>query len=96
MLAFKQLQRFYTRSDRTRLQLSLRGRRLGWSLDEIYKIIHLYGSEGKGEADQLHAAIDRMRKTRETLLNQRTDIDIALGELEELEANCQKRLDDLD
>jgi len=87
--------RVYSRSDRIRLKLSLRGRRLGWSLEDIVKVIQLYGAEGQGEAKQLQAAIDRMRKTRDTLLDQRADIDIALGELEELEANCQKRLDDL-
>ena len=88
--------RIYTRADRIRLQLSLRGRRLGWSLEDISQIIHMYGNEGEGEASQLQATIDRMRKTRDTLLAQRADIDIALGELEELEANCQKRLDALD
>jgi len=88
--------RVYHRRDRIRLQLSLRGRRLGWSLDEICNIIHMYDDEGFGEASQLQAAIDRMRKTRETLLDQRNDIEQSLAELEELEANCQKRLDDLD
>lgn len=87
--------RVYTRRDRIRLQLSLRGRRLGWSLDEIYDIIHMYDDQDIGEANQLQAVIDRMRKTRNMLLDQRADIDQSLAELEELEANCQRRLDDL-
>ncbi len=84
--------RIYSKKDRIRLQLSLRGRRLGWSLDDICQIIHMYDTKGQGEVAQLQAAIERMRKTRETLLDQRNDIDMALSELDELESNCQQRL----
>ena len=87
--------RVYTRSDRIRLQLSLRGRRLGWSLNDICQIIQMYNSDSEGKAVQLHAAINRMHQTRATLLEQRVDIDVALVELEELEANCQRQLDEL-
>ena len=35
-------QRVYSRADRTRLKLVLRGKRLGWPLDDIREMIALY------------------------------------------------------
>ena len=84
--------RVYSRRDRTRLRLILRGKRLGWPLGDIGAIIHLYDSTG-GEQRQLEAMIERLRETRETLLEQQEDLNQLLGEIEVLERNCHERLD---
>ncbi len=85
------LKRIYSRADRTRLKLVLRGKRLGWPLDEIRKMIELYDVPG-GEARQLSMMIDRIDTSRQTLLQQRDDIELALREFDEIEARCQSQL----
>ena len=42
-------QRYYTPRDRTRLRLILRGRRLGFSLEEIEKMLALYDLDPSGK-----------------------------------------------
>ena len=80
--------RIYSRRDRTHLRLLLRGRRLGWALDDIWEIINLYTSQG-GEKAQLEAMLDRLNNTRTLLDSQLEDIHSAKKELEEIEANCR-------
>lgn len=82
--------RVYSRRDRTHLRLLLRGRRLGWALDDIWEIINLYNSQG-GEEAQLAAMLVRLKDTRELLDTQLEDIRSAKLELEEIEANCRVR-----
>lgn len=84
-------QRVYSRADRTRLKLILRGKRLGWNLDEIFEVIQLYNGPG-GEKRQLEVMLDKIQNSRTTLLEQRQDVEIALQELEEIEARCQRQL----
>ena len=85
------LRRIYSRADRTRLKLVLRGKRLGWPLDEIRKMIELYDVPG-GEARQLSMMIERIDTSRQTLLQQRDDIELALREFDEIEARCRSQL----
>ncbi|MGB0867031.1 MAG: MerR family transcriptional regulator [Granulosicoccaceae bacterium] len=82
--------RVYSRRDRTHLRLLLRGRRLGWALDDIWEIINLYNSQG-GEEAQLAAMLERLKDTRGMLDTQLEDIRSAKEELEEIEANCRSR-----
>lgn len=84
--------RIYSRRDRTHLRLLLRGRRLGWALDDIWEIIHLYDSQG-GEEAQLAAMLERLDETRRMLDTQLEDIRSAKIELEEIEANCRARFE---
>ena len=51
--------RLYTIRDRTRLKLILRGKRLGFSLNEIGEMFHLYDSE-PGEVAQLNHILDKI------------------------------------
>ncbi len=85
--------RVYSRRDRTHLRLLLRGRRLGWSLEDTWELIGLYDTEA-GEAAQLRAMLSRLTETRQLLQQQREDIDRAESELTAIEARCQRRLDD--
>ena len=87
-------QRVYSRSDRTRLKLVLRGKRLGWPLEEIGEMIRLYDTPGgAGERRQLALMLERIESSRATLVRQREDIELALGEFDEIEARCRARLD---
>lgn len=84
-------QRIYSRADKTRLKLVLRGKRLGWPLDDIREMIELYDAPG-GEQKQLEVMLARIEQSRRTLLQQRDDIELALREFDEIESRCRNRL----
>jgi DNA-binding transcriptional MerR regulator len=77
--------------DRIRLQLILRGKRLGFSLEEIAAIIDMYDDQ-PGEAGQLRYLIEDIGERRATLLRKRHDLDEAMAELDELEDRCRADL----
>jgi DNA-binding transcriptional MerR regulator len=84
-------QRVYRTRDRVRLKLILRGKRLGFSLNEVGEIINMYDSN-PGEAGQLRYFLEQIRQRRENLKQQHHDIDVTLQELDTIEAQCQDRL----
>jgi DNA-binding transcriptional MerR regulator len=86
--------RIFHDRDRVRLQLILRGRRLGFTLDEIAHVINMY-DETPGERGQLAFLIADIDKRREALLAKRRDLDEALAELDDLERRCQTDLERL-
>ena len=79
--------RVYTPSDRTRLRLILRGKRLGLSLEDSRQIIDMY-EPGKTNIDQLDTLIDAIRVQRTKLNQQLDDISKLLKDLNDAEANC--------
>jgi DNA-binding transcriptional MerR regulator len=83
--------RVFRGRDRIRLGLILRGKRLGFSLDEIAKIVNMYDAE-PGEVGQLRYLIDQIHVRRTELGQRRRDIDETLAELDDVERRC---LDDL-
>lgn len=85
--------RVYTARDRTRLKLILRGKRLGFSLSEIRDILDLYEAPG-GEASQLRYFIEKIHERRRALLRQRDDLEAVLGELDDIEQQCERLLAD--
>jgi len=84
--------RVYSRRDHTRLKLVLRGKRLGFSLDEVRDIIDLYDGTKHGETEQLQLMCLKLRESREALLAQRDEIDTALAEMEDIRLNCEAKL----
>lgn len=86
--------RVYSKGDRTRLKLVLRGRRLGWSLGEIREVIGMYDQAG-GERKQLQTMLDKLKINRQALLDQQEDIRLSLEDLARLEQNCLDKLDAL-
>ena len=86
--------RIYHRRDRTRLNLILRGKRLGFPLEEIRTIINLY-DEPRGQASQLSYVLDQINDRRVDLERRRRDIDDALKELDEFERRCRADLEAL-
>jgi DNA-binding transcriptional MerR regulator len=87
-------QRLYSPTDRTRLKLILRGKRLGFSLAEISEIIQMYG-KAPGEPGQLRLLMAKIEARRKELLEKRADIDLTLNELDEVEVGCRERLSEL-
>ena len=79
--------RVYTPSDRTRLRLILRGKRLGLSLEDSRQIIDMY-EPGKTNINQLNTLIDAIRVQRTKLNQQLDDISKLLEDLNDAEANC--------
>jgi len=86
--------RIYNERNRVRLRLILRGKRLGWSLSEIRESFELYDSS-LGEAAQLEAMLEKLQQRRAALLEQRSDIDNALCDLDEVESNARRSLDEI-
>ena len=83
--------RIFHDRDRVRLQLIMRGRRLGFTLDEIAHVINMY-DETPGEAGQLEFLINDIGRRRAALLQKRRDLDESLAELDELETRCRQDL----
>lgn len=81
-------QRLFTRRDRTRLRLILRGKRIGLSLAEIREIIDMY-QLAHDEASQSQKLLDLLLARRRQLEEQRRDIDAVLDEIGALESHCR-------
>lgn len=85
--------RVYTPRDRTRLKLTLRGKRLGLTLSEIKSIVDMYESP-KDTAAQINRFLGVLSHQRETLEQQRADIEMALEEISAHEEECRRLLAD--
>ncbi|MDQ3664579.1 MAG: MerR family DNA-binding transcriptional regulator [Actinomycetota bacterium] len=83
--------RVYSDRDRVRLALVLRGRRLGFALDEIATIVDMYDAE-PGEAGQLTYLLDQIDGRRDELAQRRRDIDETLAELDAVAQRCRDDL----
>ena len=83
--------RVYSSRDRTRLKLTLRGKRLGLALSEIRELIDMYDSP-KDETAQLKKFLEVLANHRALLTQQREDIKTQLKEIGAFEAQCRKRL----
>ena len=86
--------RIYHRRDKTRLGLILRGKRLGFPLEEIRTIIDLYDAP-RGRRSQLEYVLAQIDERRTDLEQRRRDLDAALGELDRFEESCRTDLDRL-
>jgi DNA-binding transcriptional MerR regulator len=86
--------RVFHRRDRIRLELILRGRRLGFSLDEIARIVNMY-DEQPGEAGQLEYLLDQIEVRRAELARMRVDIEQTERDLAEVERHCRESLKQL-
>src|SRR5688572_6965353 len=83
--------RIYTARDRTRLKLTLRGKRLGLSLSEIRELIDMY-EPGQDERPQLERFLAVLQAHRASLLQQRADIEAQLSEILTFEKRVRKQL----
>lgn len=84
--------RVYSKRDRTRLKLVLRGKRLGFTLDETREIIDMYDGHLSGERQQLMRMCEKIQESRQVLTQQLEDIKLSLEEMDRIEANCSRQL----
>jgi DNA-binding transcriptional MerR regulator len=83
--------RIYSPRDRTRLKLTLRGKRLGLSLSEIRDLIDMY-EPGRDERPQLERFLAVLEDHKAILLQQREDIEAQLSEIQAFEKRVRKQL----
>ena len=83
--------RIYSVRDRTRLKLTLRGKRLGLALSEIRELIDMY-EPGRDERPQLKRFLAVLAAHRASLLQQRSDLEAQLSELQVFEKKIRKQL----
>ncbi len=83
--------RIYSHRDRVRLKLTLRGKRLGFSLGEIKELFDLY--DARDETAQLQQFLVILDKRKMALQQQRRDIDAMLAEIETFEKQCRRILE---
>lgn len=83
--------RVYSKADRTRLKLTLRGKRLGLSLAEIRELIEMYGGV-RDSVPQLQRFLGVLAVRRAALEQQRLDIQAVLLEIDMLEQQCHALL----
>ncbi len=85
--------RVYSPRDRVRLRLIMRGKRLGFSLDEIREMIDLYDDD-PSEVSQLKLFLAKIRERKAVLTQQQSDISAILNELDKLESVSKKLLNE--
>ena len=83
----------YGARDRTRLKLTLRGKRLGLTLSEIKDLVDMYEST-KDSAAQLKRFLNVLARHREALEQQREDIEVTLAEIAVHEEQCRRMLEE--
>lgn len=78
--------RLFSRRDRARLKLILRGKRFGFSLEDIRQILDLYDRDGSNHAQSIRT-YDLARQRLAQMEAQRAELDVAITELKaELDA----------
>lgn len=88
--------RIYSPADRVRLKLILRGKRLGFSLEESRELIEMYSPDGANNRAQLNAVLDRIEARRAQLAQQLRDIQATRRELDEAEQRCRQAMSELE
>ena len=83
--------RLYTDRDRARLTWILRGKRVGFSLNDIRELLDLYDL-GDHQHTQMLATLERCRERVAALHRQKQDIDATIAELDEFCALLDERL----
>ncbi len=84
--------RIFSSTDRVRLQLILRGKRIGLSLGESLEIIDLYDPAGNN-ADQYLALVRKIEEKKHQLHLQINDIEHTITDLERVQQRCIRELE---
>lgn len=74
--------RLFTKSDRARLKLILRGKRFGFSLEEIRQLLDLYDM-GDTQLTQLSRTYEVAQDRLNDMIRQRDELNEAIDELKE-------------
>jgi DNA-binding transcriptional MerR regulator len=84
--------RSYSRRDRARLLLILRGKNLGFSLEEIAQYLALYDAD-PAQVAQTRMLLTRIEAAIEDLQMKRADLDRTLRELKDIRGQCVQHLE---
>lgn len=84
-------QRVYTHRDRTRLKLTLRGKRLGLSLAEIKELVDMYETP-RDSVPQLRKYLAVLAQHREQVEQQMADLQATLDEVRSHEKEARRLL----
>ncbi len=84
--------RLFTRRDRARLKLILRGKRFGFSLEDIRQLLDLY-EMGDQQKTQLNETIKIAQQRMSEMSRQRDELGQAISELAEQIGWAEKQLD---
>jgi DNA-binding transcriptional MerR regulator len=84
-------QRVYSQRDRTRLKLTLRGKRLGLTLAEVKELVGMYESP-RDTRPQLEKYLLVLAMHRQHLEQQRADLDATLDEVRAHEKEARRLL----
>lgn len=84
--------RQYSERDYTRLKLTLRGKRLGLSLEECREIIDMYDPRQTSDTPQLLHLCEKIRAQRTRLIDKMKDIEETLKVMDEVEQQCLQKL----
>ncbi len=88
------MHRVYSPRDRVRLELILRGKRVGLTLEESREIIDMY-KPGGNNARQYHALLDKVDEKQAALERQMDDIRELMEGLQEIRKRCETALGEL-
>ena len=83
--------RLFTKQDRARLRLILRGKRFGFLLEEIRQLLDMYDRDGSNEA-QLLRTYDIAKDRLAQMEAQRAELDVAIADLKTQLAEGEKAL----
>ncbi|WP_226621989.1 MerR family transcriptional regulator [Alloyangia pacifica] len=87
--------RLFTRRDRARLKLILRGKRFGFSLEEIRQLLELY-DKGDQQRTQIARSYEIGQERLAEMIRQRDDLTMAIEELKEQLAWGEQMLGELE
>ncbi|QEM82004.1 MerR family transcriptional regulator [Halomonas binhaiensis] len=87
--------RIYRDKDRVRLKLTLRGKRLGFSLAEIREVVLMYDAMPGGDARQLKRLLEIIAEKRSELDRQLEDIRLMRLEMDHVVQRAQEALNQL-
>ncbi|MGG6440528.1 MerR family DNA-binding transcriptional regulator [Saccharococcus caldoxylosilyticus] len=88
-------QRLYTKKERAKLKLILRGKRFGFSLEEIHEMISLFDQDRTGRK-QLKKTIEYGRKKIKEVNERIDDLMQLKEEMEAMLVDLEKRLRELE
>jgi DNA-binding transcriptional MerR regulator len=84
--------RVYTYRDRARMQLILRGKRLGFSLADIKEYLDMYDVD-PSRAKQVKLLLEKVDRRIGELEQQREDLETTLAELDEMRQQCVAKIE---
>ena len=83
--------RIYSRRDRARLILILRGRNLGFTVEDVGEYLALYDAD-PGHLAQTRLLLGKVTSAIEDLERKRRDIERSLDDLSAIQARCEEHL----